>query len=238
MEDRTVIVNADDFGLTPGVNAGVARAHEDGILSSASMMVRWPAAEAADEYAARTPNLGVGVHVDLGEWEYKDGGWVEVYHVVNTKDHPAVEAEIHAQLDAFTRLTGRRPTHIDSHQHVHQHDAGPVFVRVAAELGLPLRGHIPGVKHINFYGRTKQGAIMGKGLSLERMLEMIAELPPGITEIGVHPGLGGDTGSIYDAERQQEVEILCDPRVREVLVREGVALRTFGDIEPRPPHDQ
>jgi predicted glycoside hydrolase/deacetylase ChbG (UPF0249 family) len=67
MDERTLIVNADDFGLTSGVNAGIARAHEEGILTSASLMVRWPAAAEAAAYAARTPGLSVGLHVDLGE---------------------------------------------------------------------------------------------------------------------------------------------------------------------------
>ena len=47
MAERSLIVNADDFGLSPGVNAGVARTHEEGILTSASLMVRRPAAAAA-----------------------------------------------------------------------------------------------------------------------------------------------------------------------------------------------
>jgi predicted glycoside hydrolase/deacetylase ChbG (UPF0249 family) len=238
MATRSLIVNADDFGLTPGVNAGVARAHEDGILTSASLMVRWPAAQEAADYAAGAPDLGVGLHVDLGEWEFRDGKWVQLYHVVDTTDAAAVEQEIRAQLDAFTRLTGRAPTHIDSHQHVHKHEPEPVFRRLAAQLGLPLRDYTPGVNNVNFYGRTKRGAMLGAGVSVERLLEIVTSLSPGITEIGCHPGIDGDTGSVYDVERQQEVEILCDPRVREALAREGVVLRSFADIEPRAKHDR
>ena len=73
MTERTLIVNADDFGLSPGVNAGVARTHEEGIVTSASLMVRQPAAEEAAAYARATPALGVGLHVDLGEWVWQDG---------------------------------------------------------------------------------------------------------------------------------------------------------------------
>src|SRR6185503_13954375 len=81
MQERSLIVNADDFGLSPGVNAGVARTHEQGILTSASLMVRRPAAAAAAEYAQGTPALGVGLHVDLGEWARIDGEWKAVYEV-------------------------------------------------------------------------------------------------------------------------------------------------------------
>ena len=54
VKNRALIVNADDFGLSPGVNAGVARTHEQGILTSASLMVRQPAADEAAAYARAT----------------------------------------------------------------------------------------------------------------------------------------------------------------------------------------
>ena len=50
-DERLLIVNADDFGLSPGVNAGVIEAHERGIVTSASLMVRWPRREQAAAYA-------------------------------------------------------------------------------------------------------------------------------------------------------------------------------------------
>ena len=234
MNERMLIVNADDFGLSPGVNAGVARTHEEGILTSASLMVRWPAAEEAAAYAAQTPSLGVGLHVDLGEWEYRNGQWVQLYDVVDMEDPLAIEREIRAQLDSFHRLMGRRPSHIDSHQHVHDHEPRPVFLRIAEELAIPLRGNTPGIHHLNFYGRTRRGAQLGDGLSVELLLDAIGSLPRGVSELGCHPGIEGDTGSIYERERSQEVEILCDPRVRAALEQGGVQLRTFADIGSPP----
>ena len=59
---KRLIVNADDFGLSPEVNAGVIRAHRDGILGSASLMVAEPAAKAAAELARQNPALDVGLH--------------------------------------------------------------------------------------------------------------------------------------------------------------------------------
>ena len=230
-DERTLIVNADDFGLTAGVNAGIARAHEEGILTSASLMVRWPAAAEAAAYAARTPSLSVGLHVDLGEWQFIDGEWKQMYDVVDTKDLAAVEAEITSQLEAFRQLMGREPTHVDSHQHIHQHEPGSVFVRMARDLGLSLRGHGPGVRrYVSFHGQTKRGAPVAESLSVERMVGIIEALEPGVTELGCHPGIDHDTGSSYERERALEVEILCDPRVRETIAREGVALRSFADI--------
>src|SRR5206468_2930594 len=61
--DKLVVVNADDLGLSPGVNRGIIEAHERGIVTSASLMVRWPAAAEAAAYARSRPQLGVGLHL-------------------------------------------------------------------------------------------------------------------------------------------------------------------------------
>ena len=64
---RTLIVNADDFGRSAEINAGIVQAHRDGIVTSASLMVRWPAAVGAAAYARERPDLALGLHFDLGE---------------------------------------------------------------------------------------------------------------------------------------------------------------------------
>ena len=73
---RRVVVNADDFGLTEGVNRGILDAHLDGIVTSTTTMVRQPAAADAAARAREAPRLGIGLHVDLGEWAFADGEWV------------------------------------------------------------------------------------------------------------------------------------------------------------------
>src|SRR5713101_3047096 len=62
---RRLIVSADDFGMSPGVNAGVLRAHGEGILTETSLMVNGNAAIEAVALALRTPTLGVGLHLVL-----------------------------------------------------------------------------------------------------------------------------------------------------------------------------
>src|SRR5437870_11469633 len=116
---RYLIVNADDFGQSPGVNRGIIEAHEHGIVTSTSLMVRWPAAAEAVEYVRKRPGFSLGLHIDLGEWVYRDENWTPLYQVVPLDDVAAVKEEISRQLAAFRNLAGRDPTHIDSHQHVH-----------------------------------------------------------------------------------------------------------------------
>jgi predicted glycoside hydrolase/deacetylase ChbG (UPF0249 family) len=229
---RLLIVNADDFGLSPGVNAGVIEAHERGIVTSASLMVRMAAAADAAAYARSDGNLSLGLHVDLGEWSLRGGEWEPVYEVVPLEEHEAVEAEVRTQLESFRRLAGRDPTHLDSHQHVHDDDAPAAVVRaLARELGVPLRNHNPRVRYCgDLYGRSPGGETVLNAISVENLIEILERLPAGITELGCHPGAGADIESAYREEREAEVRVLCDPRVRETIDREGIVLCTFSDL--------
>ena len=227
--DRYLIVNADDFGQSPGVNRGVIHAYEQGIVTSASLMVRWAAAEEAAAYAREHANLSVGLHLDLGEWEYVEGTWRARYEVVDTADPVAVAAEVEAQVEAFTGLVGREPTHLDSHQHVHRQE--PVrssLRRAGGRMGIPVRqmsGHI----HYrgDFYGQDGRGWPVPNAITVEALLAVLQGLPPGITELGCHPGEVDELASTYRDERPVEVATLCDPRIAEAVERLGIRLCPF-----------
>lgn len=231
---RVLIVNADDFGRTTGVNAGIAKSHERGIVTSASLMVRWPAAAAAAEYARTRPRLGVGLHFDFGEWEFHDGQWDCVDEVVPLDQEDAIETEARSQLESFRNLIARDPTHLDSHQHIHKQ--APLveasLQRLAHELSVHLRRSNFQVRYCgDFYGQTATGAFQHEVLQPERLVEIVKELPPGITELGCHPGEASDIDSPYREERELEVAALCDARVRSAIEQEGITLCSFADIE-------
>jgi predicted glycoside hydrolase/deacetylase ChbG (UPF0249 family) len=228
---RRLIVNADDFGQTAGVNRGVIEAHERGVVTGASLLVRWPAAVEAAAYARTRPALSVGMHVDLGEWACRGGEWVAVYEVVPRDDAAAVAAEVERQLGEFRRLTGSDPTHLDSHQHVHRNEpVRSVLLRLARGLGAPLRGCTPAVTYCgDFYGQTQRGEPCPEAITADALARLLARLPAGLTELGCHPGYGGGPGSMYDPERAEEVKALCDPRVRTALAQAGIELVSFRD---------
>jgi predicted glycoside hydrolase/deacetylase ChbG (UPF0249 family) len=227
---RFLIVNADDLGLSDPVNSGIAEAHERGVVTSASLMVRQAAAPPAAEYAAAHPALAVGLHIDLGQWDYVNGEWMAAYERCPADDEAAVETECRAQLEAFRRLLGREPTHLDSHQHVHMSEpVAAVAARLAAELAVPLRAR--GIPYEGgFYGQTGKGEPLPEGIGVESLVALISSLPAGWTELGCHPGLQMGDESSYGDERERELRTLCDPRVREAIEREGVALRSFADV--------
>src|SRR5262249_15203880 len=90
---RWVIVNSDDLGMSAGVNEAVAQTYRHGIVTSASLMVRRAAAADAAVVSRELPELSLGLHVDLGEWEFRQGAWIPLYEVVSIKDASAVRTE-------------------------------------------------------------------------------------------------------------------------------------------------
>ncbi len=233
--ERFLVVNADDFGQSPGVNRGVISAHQRGIVTSASLMVRWPAAAEAASFGQTQPDLSLGLHFDLGEWAYREPDWVPVYDVVPTDDAVAVADELQRQLAKFRQLVGRNPTHIDSHQHVHLDEpVRSLLIQAARELAVPVRHFTPAVRYSGaFYGQTRTGTPFPSAISVEALMRVLATLPPGATELGCHPGEGDDLHGMYRAERAQEVAALCDPQIRAALVAKNVELCSFSDVTAR-----
>jgi chitin disaccharide deacetylase len=230
-ESRFLVVNADDLGLSAGVNAGIFEAHERGIVTSASLMVRAPAATEAVAELRAHPELAVGLHLDLAEWRYENDEWRSVYERCALKDPVSVEGECRAQLEMFCELTGHPPTHLDSHQHLHMEEpVASVAAVLARELGVSLRAKTIRYEG-GFYGQSGKGEPFPAGIEVKRLLELIESLPSGWTELGCHPGLGVGTESTYGPEREQELGSLCAPRVRETIERAGIELRSFKQFE-------
>ena len=232
-EERFLVVNADDLGLSAAVNDGIFAAHAEGIVTSASLMVRQGGAPAAAERSPELPELAIGLHIDLGEWNYEEGEWTLAYSHCDSDDPAAVGAECRAQLERFRALLGRDPTHLDSHQHVHESEpAKGVAEALAAELRVPLRNRAISYEG-GFYGQSGKGEPFPAGITPERLMELIRGLPPGWTEIGCHPAAGPVPTSSYDAERQIELATLRDPGVKDLLNVRNVNLCTYAQA-PRP----
>ena len=151
---KELILNADDFGLTRGVNEGIVRAHRDGVLTSATLMAGGPAFDHAVECARANLKLGVGCHLVL------TGGVAvapkeEIPSLADTSGNlPAslgtfvarltsgkirtgdIERELRAQIGKI-RAAGIQPTHLDTHKHTHAHPrVMKVLAKVAQELGV------------------------------------------------------------------------------------------------------
>ena len=231
MKGRQLIVNADDFGLSAGINRGIIAAHEHGVVTSASLMVRGDAIVDAASYANTREDFDAGLHIDLGEWRLDGGEWVALYEVVDLDDGVAVEAEIRRQVAAFNQLMGRGPTHIDSHQHLHRRSGlQNIVARIARELDVPLR-HLSSIRYCgNFYGQDADGSDLRSHITVDALITLIDALPSGVTELACHPGFAEDLPTMYRTERAVEVATLCDVRVREAIVEANVELTRFSRI--------
>ena len=129
---KKIIINADDFGISEGAVLGIIKAHQDGILTSTTCMVNMPYAKMGLELASRYPNLGVGIHLVLtvgrplidGAKSYvdKNGNFLRPSAYPNEEPNANFDElyrEWKAQIERFIKLAGKKPTHIDSHHHVH-----------------------------------------------------------------------------------------------------------------------
>ena len=218
---RPLIVNADDFGFATGVNEGIVDAHVNGILTSTSLMVDWPAAGQAAELAREHPGLSVGLHY------VEDGAEIdEPGHVART---------FAAQLARFRDLTGSDPTHVDSHHHVHMSRLA-TFAPLVAPLGVPLRGD-GRVRYLgDFYAQPRRGVVELDRVRGPFLLELIANeaAADGFTELGCHPArVTGDLVSSYSREREVELATLTDQGVRARIEELGFTLVSYRDWPER-----
>ena len=212
---KLLIVTADDFGISRGVNRGIVEAHRAGILTSTSLMVNRPAAEQAADVGRACPDLSVGLHLELDADGARD-----------------VPTELTRQLSRFTELVGAPPTHVDSHHDVHKNPRVlPDVLALARRLGVPLRGYSH-VRHLSkFYGQWG-GETHLEQISVDGLLRLLdTELGPGVTELTCHAGYV-DEGltSSYSVEREAELRTVCDPRVRPALVERSIRLVGFRDL--------
>lgn len=140
---RRLIVNADDFGLSPAVSGGILEAHTKGIVTSTTMMVNFPTADAAAAMALTAPRLGVGIHLnatggppvlrpeEVPSLLGPSGRFRRDYYALRYRiDVDELRREWRAQIEKFLSF-GLKPTHLDSHHHVHHL---PPFLTVAVEL--------------------------------------------------------------------------------------------------------
>lgn len=231
---RFLIVNADDLGLTVGINRGIIEAHERGIVTSASLMVRQPAARHAAEYAKSEPGLSVGLHFDVAEWCFQSGAWKQVYQVVDLKDEDAIAKEFERQLAAYEKLLANPPTHLDSHQHVHRLEPiRSILSRYAEDLRVPLRHSPSSPGYVGrFYGQMPDGRTFPPGISLSTVIDIIAALPTGWSEMVCHPGYPDELKSPYRMERAEELRVLCSPEVCDALATARIELKSFAEFAP------
>jgi len=233
---RQLVVNADDLGLTVGVNDGIFDAHDLGILTSASLFASAPATADAIRRLRSHPSLGVGVHLALvdgmptlpaaevpslvaADGRFRPSWKPFIVDALRRRISTAdVERELTAQIERVVGM-GITPTHLDAHKHVHGYP--PVFAivaRLAVRFGIPVV-RIPYERTVGRpFRRRQQQAWLNAAMWpwARRNVRTAASL--GLRT----PRLAGriDTGSL-NADRLSELLRATGPGVTELMVHPG-----------------
>ena len=250
MNQRRLIVNADDLGRTAGINQGIFDAHRRGVVTSATLMVNYPAALEVPALSAADPGLGIGLHVALtggaptlapervATLVDKAGRLPPKPDGLGGASPREVLDEARAQLARFREIMKRDPTHFDSHHHSHRTPAVlEALVTLGRETGRPVRAASPEVgERLRREGIPTTDRFVedffDRGVTLEVLLGIIAAVR-GTTELMCHPAVVDEelrATSGYAEVRARELEVLTDRRVREAIDRAGVQLIHFGQL--------
>ncbi len=253
---KRLIVNADDLGYADSVDAGIARAHREGIVTSATFMSNAPGAERAALLARSLPTLDVGVHLVLTyhmpvsdprtvpSLVGPDGTFPRPREIVGTGRARTEDVlrEYRAQYRRARDLLGHEPTHVDTHHWVQAEPAVfEAYLALARETGAAARSldaaerdrlRAGGVRTPDRFSR----AFYAEETSVEALraaLRSIAAAGDGVTELMSHPGEADadlERRSSYARERPRELASLVDARVRDEIASLGLVLSTFGDV--------
>jgi hopanoid biosynthesis associated protein HpnK len=279
---RGLIITADDFGMALAVNEAVEKAHRDGVLSAASLMVCAPASADAVERAKRLAELRVGLHLVL-----VDGVPAlpasEVPHLVDRNGrfhadmivagatmffHSAARCELAAEIEAQFRAfqaTGLRLDHVNAHKHFHLHPTiAGLILKLGARYGVrairvPIEP-VPTLRAVETEASVRPDRLLGAWARLgrarvrragmlapdqvyglrwsghmhaERLEGLIRALPPGLSEIYLHPATdGGFEGAAPGYSYGAELAALLSPRVARALSQSGARRGGFVDFTP------
>lgn len=250
-----MIVNADDFNLTRGVDRAILECHDRGIVSSTTFMVNLPVASSTVRELKKRKTLGVGLHLNvtfkspiLGAPKIKSltSGHGSFRKMKEQLDGlPAASelfSEYSAQVQKFIKVFGRKPTHLDTHHQMHNH---PFFLKVLTEAAktfkVPMRTSClltqsallkklksPIATDYFFGNLTPEGHWTAEPLEV-----ILKNLPEGVSEIMCHPGVvDADLKSVssFTTGRAVEHRVFSAPRFRKILSDSGVRLVHFGMV--------
>ncbi len=247
-----LIVNADDFNLTPGVTQGILEAHRNGIVTSTTVMVNLSHLEESCELARDHAGLGVGLHLNLTFGPpvlppAKVPSLVdERGRLLREPDRldkagrlVEIRGELAAQADRFAAAYGRLPSHLDTHHHIHRHPRiFEVVLELAERLGVPIRSlsaHMTDRirrRRLPAVDRLVGDVGVEPYWTPQRLRGLLENLPPGVTEVMCHPGHPDEPlrASSYRLQREVELLALCDGQVKATLAAAGIRTITYADL--------
>jgi predicted glycoside hydrolase/deacetylase ChbG (UPF0249 family) len=263
-EARLLIINADDFGMCNSVNEAIMRALKEGVVRSTTLMVPCPWALHAIRFLTEHPEISFGVHLTIIS-DPDDYRWGPVTskekvpslvdragYFYNFADRHALlaqvelgelEMEFKAQIETVL-AAGLKPTHLDWHaiRFGDRTDIVDLMIRLAKEYGLALR----------VIGRSTIEKVQSQGLPTidtdfldsyllgavnksARFAQILRELPAGLSEWAIHPGL--DNMELLALEpannhiRQADFDFLISQAAKDIVKEEGIVLIDYRGLQ-------
>ncbi|MEH6941466.1 chitin disaccharide deacetylase [Bacillus sp. JJ722] len=226
-----VIVNADDFGYSRGLNFGVIDAHQFGLVNSTTMMMNMNAVEHAFRLAAPYRQLTIGIHLVLtaGAPILKEGvdsliesnGNFKTFSMLKENfdlDLDEVEKEWEAQIQRFLSF-GKKPNHFDSHHHMHMHPKlQDVTRKLAQKYNVPVRRNGKDtMEGVEMYSDVALFDFYDEGVCEDYFANLTSKVDEGQTvEVMCHPAyldIDLQKGTSYFLPRLKELEILMKARL-------------------------
>jgi predicted glycoside hydrolase/deacetylase ChbG (UPF0249 family) len=252
---RRLVINADDFGLTKGVTAGIVEAMLHGVVSSTSaMMCKAGSLDNVREWAGRVAGR-IGVHLQLTDGRPCSESAALPSLVTDSGEFPRsrrdlrplnveeIRREWQAQMQRAIE-SGMTPTHIDSHHHVHRYAAAfEIYCEIASEHGIPARAVSLQMAESLSAAGVKCAAYCETGwydgeLTVESLMNCLNNAfvrcdDDCTLELMCHPGFVDEdlpNSSNYVAKREEELSVLCHPDLAQRLREAGINLITMRDL--------
>ena len=260
---RLLIINADDFGMCHAVNEASLRALKEGLASSCSLMTPCPWALHALKLLEESPQIPFGVHLtSVSEQPYYRWGPLtcrqEVLSLVDEAGYfyseprideflgqvnlAELEREYRSQIELVLGM-GLQPTHLDSHCGIHtrREQIFEMTVGLAREYGLALRVSGPSfVEKLQRQGYPTNDHALVDSYRLQianksaRYAQMLRELPVGLSEWAVHPGLGNEELQALMPSwqvRQTDFDFFMSPEARTIVEEEGIIILDYRALQ-------
>lgn len=261
---RLLILNADDFGMCNSVNLAIMRTLQAGLVRSTTLMVPCPWALHGMHYLADHPEIPFGIHLTLisDPADYRWGPLTSREKVPSLVDRAGyfynfddmgvllaqakldqLEVEFLAQIEAVLDA-GLQPTHLDWHalRFGNRTDIYELMIRLAKEYGLAMR----------VIGRTSIEKLQSQGFPTSDYdfldsygidpgtksadyARLLRELPAGLSEWAVHPGLDNDELLALEPagthERQMDFDFWTSQQAKDILKEEGIILLDYRGLQ-------
>jgi chitin disaccharide deacetylase len=261
---RLLIINADDFGMAHSNNEATMRAIRDGVVRSTSLMVPCPWAPQAMQFLREHPDVPFAVHLTLVS-DFVPYRWGPVTsrrdvpslvdergyflpderreEILTRADIREVEIEFRAQIE-IVLAEGLQPTHLDFHclPDGDREDIYALTFRLAREYGLAMRVHF---RHhaaacegmnlpVNDHG-VLDSYSLDPATKSSRYIALLRELPVGLSEWAVHPGLGNEEARAMEPgtwqTRRADLDFVTSREARDVLQEEGIILLDYRALQ-------